>query len=216
MRIGLIGKKLGMTQIFDDEGNVVPVTVIETGPCYVTHIKKTDTDGYSAIQIGFEEIPEKKLNKPELGHLKKKQLPPLKILKEVRLESDEEVENFKVGDKLTVEIFKEGEYVDVTGKTIGKGFQGVMKRHGFHGGPASHGSMSHRAPGSIGGTTPARVLKGKKMPGHMGNETKTVQNLKVVKVLPEENILMVKGAVPGGKNSYLLIRKALKKKVSEK
>lgn len=216
MRIGMIGKKLGMTQIFDDEGRVIPVTVIETGPCYITQLKKRDTDGYSAIQIGFEEVTEKKLNKPELGHLKKKQLPPLRILKEVRLESDEEVNNFKPGDKLTVEIFKEGEYVDVTGKTIGKGFQGVMKRHGFHGGPASHGSMSHRAPGSIGGTTPARVLKGKKMAGHMGDETKTVQNLKVIKVFPEENILMVKGAVPGAKNSYLFIRKALKKKVSEK
>ncbi|MCD6221022.1 50S ribosomal protein L3 [bacterium] len=212
MRIGIIGKKLGMSQIFKENGAVIPVTVIEAKENYVVQIKKKDgKDGYSAVQIGYEEVKEKKLTKAELERLKKNNLPPLKILRELRMKDDKEVEEFKVGQKINVEIFKEGEFVDITGKSIGKGFQGVMKRHGFHGGPATHGSMSHRRPGSIGGTTPARVLKGKKMAGHMGNETVTIQNLEVVKVIPEKNLIMVKGAVPGHKNGYLLIRKALKK-----
>jgi len=212
MRIGIIGKKLGMSQIFKENGAVIPVTVIEAKENYVVQIKKKDgKDGYSAVQIGYEEVKEKKLTKAELERLKKNNLPPLKILRELRMKDDKEVEEFKVGQKINVEIFKEGEFVDITGKSIGKGFQGVMKRHGFHGGPATHGSMSHRRPGSIGGTTPARVLKGKKMAGHMGNETVTIQNLEVVKVIPEKNLIMVKGAVPGHRNGYLLIRKALKK-----
>ncbi|RLD12850.1 MAG: 50S ribosomal protein L3 [Caldiserica bacterium] len=212
MRIGIIGKKLGMSQIFKENGAVIPVTVIEAKENYVVQIKKKDgKDGYSAVQIGYEEAKEKKLTKAELERLKKNNLPPLKILRELRMKDDKEVEEFKVGQKINVEIFKEGEFVDITGKSIGKGFQGVMKRHGFHGGPATHGSMSHRRPGSIGGTTPARVLKGKKMAGHMGNETVTIQNLEVVKVIPEKNLIMVKGAVPGHRNGYLLIRKALKK-----
>ena len=212
MRIGIIGKKLGMSQIFKENGVVIPVTVIEAKENYVVQIKKKDgKDGYSAVQIGYEEVKEKKLTKAELERLKKNNLPPLKILRELRMKDDKEVEEFKVGQKINVEIFKEGEFVDITGKSIGKGFQGVMKRHGFHGGPATHGSMSHRRPGSIGGTTPARVLKGKKMAGHMGDETVTIQNLEVVKVIPEKNLIMVKGAVPGHRNGYLLIRKALKK-----
>ena len=212
MRIGIIGKKLGMSQIFSENGEVVPVTVIEAKENYVVQIKKKEgKDGYSAVQIGYEEVKEKNLKKAELERLKKNNLPPLKILRELRMKDDKEVDEFKVGQKINVEIFKEGEFVDITGKSIGKGFQGVMKRHGFHGGPATHGSMSHRRPGSIGGTTPARVLKGKKMAGHMGNETVTIQNLEVVKVIPEKNLLMVKGAVPGPRNGYLLIRKALKK-----
>ncbi len=212
MRIGIIGKKLGMSQIFKENGEVIPVTVIEAKENYVVQIKKKDgKDGYSAVQIGYEEVKEKKLTKAELERLKKNNLPPLKVLKELRMKDDREVDEFKVGQKINVGIFKEGEFVDITGKSIGKGFQGVMKRHGFHGGPATHGSMSHRRPGSIGGTTPARVLKGKKMAGHMGNETVTIQNLEVVKVIPEKNLLMVKGAVPGHRNGYLLIRKALKK-----
>jgi len=212
MRIGIIGKKLGMSQIFKENGVVIPVTVIEAKENYVVQIKKRDgKDGYSAVQIGYEEVKEKKLTKAELERLKKNNLPPLKILRELRMKDDKEVEEFKVGQKINVEIFKEGEFVDITGKSIGKGFQGVVKRHGFHGGPATHGSMSHRRPGSIGGTTPARVLKGKKMAGHMGDETVTIQNLEVVKVIPEKNLIMVKGAVPGHRNGYLLIRKALKK-----
>ncbi len=212
MRIGIIGKKLGMSQIFKENGAVIPVTVIEAKENYVVQIKKKEgKDGYSAVQIGYEEVKEKKLTKAELERLKKNNLPPLKILRELRMKDDKEVEEFKVGQKINVEIFKEGEFVDITGKSIGKGFQGVVKRHGFHGGPATHGSMSHRRPGSIGGTTPARVLKGKKMAGHMGDETVTIQNLEVVKVIPEKNLIMVKGAVPGHRNGYLLIRKALKK-----
>ena len=212
MRIGIIGKKLGMSQIFKENGEVVPVTVIEAKENYVVQIKKKEgKDGYSAVQIGYEEVKEKQLKKAELKRLKENNLPPLRVLKELRMKDDKEVDEFKVGQKINVEIFKEGEFVDITGKSIGKGFQGVMKRHGFHGGPATHGSMSHRRPGSIGGTTPARVLKGKKMAGHMGNETVTIQNLEVVKVIPEKNLLMVKGAVPGHRNGYLLIRKALKK-----
>ena len=210
MSMGIIGRKIGMSQVFDEEGNVVPVTIIKGGPCYVTQIKKEDTDGYYAVQLGFEEVPEKKLNKPELGHLKKNNLPPLRHLAEFRVKK-EEIENFSVGQKISVEIFKDCKYVDIRGKTIGKGFQGVMKRHGFHGGPASHGSMSHRRPGSIGGTTPARVLKGKKMPGHMGNENVTVQNLQIVKIIPEKDLLLVKGAVPGSKGNLLFIKKSIKK-----
>jgi len=212
MRIGIIGKKVGMSQIFKENGAIIPVTVIEAKENYVVQTKKKESkDGYSAVQVGYEEVKEKKLKKAELERLKKNNLPPLKILRELRMKDDKEVEEFKVGQKINIEIFKEGEFVDITGKSIGKGFQGVMKRHGFHGGPATHGSMSHRRPGSIGGTTPARVLKGKKMAGHMGNETVTIQNLEVIKVIPEKNLLMVKGAVPGPRNGYLLIRKALKK-----
>jgi len=212
MRTGIIGKKVGMSQVFKENGEIIPVTVIEVKDNYVVQIKKkAGKDGYSAVQIGCEEINEKKLKKAELERLKKNNLPPLKILRELRMKDDKEVDEFKVGQKINVEIFKEGDFVDITGKSIGKGFQGVMKRHGFHGGPATHGSMSHRRPGSIGGTTPARVLKGKKMAGHMGNETVTIQNLEIVKVIPDKNLLMIKGAVPGPSNGYLLVRKALKK-----
>ncbi|MDD3725998.1 MAG: 50S ribosomal protein L3 [Candidatus Ratteibacteria bacterium] len=212
MKIGLIGKKIGMTRIFKEEDrSVVPVVIIKAGPCYITDIKKSDNSGYTAVQLGFDDVPEKKLNKPLIGYFKKLGLPPMRILKEIRLKKDEDIVSFNVGEKLTVDIFKEGEYVDVTGTSIGKGFQGVVKRHKFHGGPDTHGSMSHRAPGSIGGTTPPRVLKGKRMAGHLGNSRVTVQNLQIIKVLPEENILFVKGQVPGPSNSYILVRKALKK-----
>jgi len=211
MKIGLIGKKVGMSQIFNENGKVVPVLVIAAGPCYVTGIKKESEDGYSAVQMGFEELPERKISKPELGHLKKAGLPALKVLKEIRLAEDKDAETFSIGQKLTVEMFKEGEYVDVTGRTIGKGFQGVMKRHNFRGGPATHGSMSHRAPGSIGATDAARVFKGKRMAGHMGNKRVTIQNILILKVISEQNLLLLKGAVPGSSNGYVLVRKALKK-----
>jgi len=212
MRIGLIGRKMGMSQMFvDQDGRILPVVIIKTGPCYVTDIKKEKNDGYTAVQLGFEEISEKKLNKPGTGYFKKRELPALKILKEIRLNNDKDIDGFTIGQRLTVDIFKEGEYVDVTGRSIGKGFQGVVKRHKFSGGAATHGSMSHRAPGSIGGTTPSRVFKGKRMAGHMGDERVTVQNLLVVKVIPEENLLMLKGAIPGSSNGYIVVRKALKK-----
>jgi len=212
MKIGLVGKKIGMTRIYrEDDGSVIPVSIVKAGPCYITDIKKTQDNGYTSIQIGFEEVTEKKLNKPMLGYFKKLGLPPMKILREIRIKDDSEIANFNVGQKVTVDIFKEGEYVDVTGTSIGKGFQGVVKRHKFRGGPATHGSMSHRAPGSIGGTTPPRVLKGKRMAGHMGNRRVTMQNLQIVKVIPDENVLLVKGTVPGSSNSYIVIRKALKK-----
>lgn len=211
MKMGLIGRKVGMSQIFSEGGKVTPVLVISMGPCWVTAIKQEARDGYSAVQLGFEEIPERKLNKPEMGHLKKIGLPALRILREMRLDNDKDAGAFTVGQKLTVDMFKEGEYVDVTGNTIGKGFQGVVKRHKFLGGPATHGSMSHRAPGSIGATAAARVFKGKRMAGHMGNRRVTIQNLRVLKVIPEQNLLLLKGAVPGSSNGYLLVRKALKK-----
>ncbi|MCS7180363.1 MAG: 50S ribosomal protein L3 [bacterium] len=212
MNIGIVGKKIKMTQIFKEDGEVVPVTLIEYMEGYIVDLKTKEKDGYNAVKIGFEEVEEKKLNKPLLGYLKKRNLPPLKILKEFRFENSEMIKEFKIGDRVTINIFKEGDYVDVTGKSIGKGFQGVVKRHGFHGGPATHGSMSHRAPGSIGSTAPQRVLKGRKMAGHMGAKKVTVQNLQIVKILNEENLIMVKGAVPGPSNSYLIIKKAIKKK----
>jgi large subunit ribosomal protein L3 len=211
MSIGLIGRKLGMSHIFNQAGEIVPVVILKTGPCYVTAIKNQEKDGYSSVQLGYEEVPEKKLNKARLNELRKKSLPLCKMLREFRVKSDSELKELSVGQKLTVEIFKEGDYVDITGRSIGKGFQGVMKRHNFRGGPATHGSMSHRAPGSIGGTDPARVFKGRRMSGHMGNRNVTVQNLQVVKVIPEENLIFLKGAVPGSGASHLIIRKALKK-----
>ena len=213
MGIGILGKKLKMTQIFNENGEVIPVTLVEYKEGYVVDLKTEEKDGYVALKVGFEEVGEKKLTKPEIGYLKKKNLPPLKILKEFRFNSFEEIKDYKIGDKITIDIFKEGDYVDVTGKSIGKGFQGVVKRHGFHGGPATHGSMSHRAPGSIGPTAPQRVLKGRRMAGHMGNEKITIQNLQIVKIMKDENIIMIKGAIPGPSNGYILIKKAVKKRI---
>jgi len=213
MGIGILGKKLKMTQIFNEDGEVIPVTLVEYKEGYVVDLKTEEKDGYVALKVGFEEVDEKKLTKPEIGYLRKKNLPPLKILKEFRFNSFEEIKDYKIGDKITIDIFKEGDYVDVTGKSIGKGFQGVVKRHGFHGGPATHGSMSHRAPGSIGPTAPQRVLKGRRMAGHMGNKKVTIQNLQIVKIMKDENIIMIKGAIPGPSNGYILIKKAVKKRI---
>lgn len=206
---GLLGRKLGMTRIFDESGKVIPVTVIEAGPCYVTQKKTVQNDGYSAIQIGFEETEQRKLTRPEWMRLKKVNLPPLRHLRELRMS---DVSGYEVGQKLLVDLFKPGDKVDVTGLSKGRGFAGVVKRHGFGGGPATHGqSDRHRAPGSIGsGTTPGRVYKGTRMAGHMGNHTSTVQNLQVVMVDPERNLLLVRGAVPGAKNGLVLIREAVK------
>lgn len=206
----LIGKKLGMTQIFDDEGRRVPVTVIEAGPCSVVQRKTGKTDGYEAIQLGFSEQKEQRVSKPLLGHFKKAGVAPTRELAEVIVSADDET---KAGDTLTAGVFEEVNFVDVIGKTKGKGFQGVVKRHGFSGGRASHGSHMHRRSGSIGMCEfPARVFKGKKMAGQMGDVNITVQNLKVVQVRAEENLILLKGAVPGANGSTLVLREALKKK----
>lgn len=206
---GILGKKVGMTRIFDDRGVVIPVTIIEAGPCYVTQRKSSERDGYEAIQLGFEETKEKSLTRPEMEHLRKNDLPPLRYLREIRMKDAGEYEE---GQKITVDIFRLGERVDVTGMTKGRGFAGVMKRHGFAGGPITHGqSDRQRAPGSIGsGTTPGRVYKGLRMAGRMGNSRVTAQSLRVVMVDPERNLLAIQGGIPGPKNGLVLIREARK------
>ena len=208
MQKGLIGRKVGMTQIFDEEGKVIPVTAIEVGPCTVTQIKTVEQDGYTAVQLGFGEVKERKLNKPELGHLSKNKLAPKKYLREFRLDS---VEGMKVGDELKADVFAVGDKVDVQGTSKGKGFQGVIKRHGQSRGPMGHGSMYHRRPGSMGSTsTPGRVFPGKNLPGHMGVETVTIQNLEVVKVDLDKNVILVKGSVPGTKGAILKVKSSVK------
>jgi len=206
---GILGRKVGMTQIFDDKGEVIPVTVIEAGPCFVTQVKTEERDGYTAIQLGFEETRPKRLTKGQLGHLRKNYLPPLRYLREIRVSS---VEDYEEGQKITVSIFEEGELVDVTGTSKGRGFAGAIKRHGFRRQPKTHGqSDRERAPGAAySGTSVGHVRKGKRMPGHMGNARVTVQNLRVVKVDPERNLLVVKGAVPGPRKGLLLIKEARK------
>ena len=208
MNKGIIGKKIGMTQIFDEKGRVIPVTVIEAGPCVVAQVKSVETDGYNAIQLGFGDVKESKLNKPEKGHFAKANIAPKKHLREFRLDS---VEGITVGTELTVTEFAEGDRLDIQGTTKGKGFQGVIKRHGQHRGPMGHGSMYHRRPGSMGSTsTPGRVFKGKKLPGHMGHVTVTIQNLDVVKVDMDKNVILVKGSVPGTKGAILKVKSAVK------
>ena len=202
----ILGKKIGMTQVWSEDDRLIPVTVIEAGPCVVTQVKTEGTDGYNAVQIGYGEVRADKVNKPMQGHFAKSGTEPRRHLAEVRLEDAPEM---RTGDEVTVGIFETGAKVHVTGTSKGKGFAGVIKRHNFHGGRASHGSHFHRAPGAIGqAATPARVFRGKKMPGQMGGETVTVRNLEVVKVDPEQHILLLKGAVPGGKNAVLTIRVA--------
>lgn len=201
---GLLGKKLGMTQVFSDDGKSIGVTAIEAGPCSVLAIKE------KSIQIGFASVKETRVKKPLSGYFKKLNIAPLKMIREVSKEPNKE---YQVGQELKVDLFKSGEFVDVTGTSRGQGFQGGMKRWNWHGGPQTHGSMSHRRVGSIGSTTtPGRVWKGHHMAGHMGAAQVTLQNLKVVKVDVEKNLLLVEGAVPGSKNGYLIIRKAKKKK----
>lgn len=210
MKKGIIGKKVGMTQIFDEKGNVIPVTAIETEGNIVAQIKTVETDGYQSIQLGYGDVKDKHINKPEAGHFAKAKLPNKKHLREFRLDS---VENYKVGDEVKVDIFETGEKVDIQGTSKGKGFQGVIKRHGQHRGPMGHGSMYHRRPGSMGATsTPGRVFKGKKLPGHMGVETVTIQNLEVVKVDLDKNVILVKGSVPGAKGAVLKIKSSVKSK----
>ncbi len=208
MKKGIIGKKIGMTQIFDEKGNVVPVTVIEATPNVVAQVKTVETDGYNSIQLGYGEVKDKHINKPEKGHFTKAGLTAKKHLREFRVE---DVENYKVGDEVKADIFEAGEKIDVQGTTKGKGFQGVIKRHGQHRGPMGHGSMYHRRPGSMGSTsTPGRVFKGKKLPGHMGRVTVTIQNLDVVRVDMDKNVILVKGSVPGAKGAILKIKSAVK------
>ena len=210
MNKGLIGKKLGMTQIFDEQGKVIPVTVIEAGPCVVAQVKTVETDGYNAIQLGFGDVKESKINKPEKGHFAKSKLTPKKHLREFRLDS---VENINVGDELKADIFTAGDQLDIQGTSKGKGFQGVIKRHGQSRGPMGHGSMYHRRPGSMGPTsTPGRVFKGKKLPGHMGSQTITIQNLEVVRVDLDKNVILVKGSVPGAKGAILKLKTSVKSK----
>jgi large subunit ribosomal protein L3 len=208
MKKGLIGKKLGMTQVFSDEG-AIPVTVIEAGPCVIIQKKSAGKDGYEAIQVGFGRKRPKNVTKPLQGHFKKADKGLFRYLKEFRVESSDE---YELGSELTTEIFEVGDNVDITGTSKGRGFAGVVKRHGFGGGRATHGSMFHRAPGSIGASAdPSRVLKGRKLPGHMGDRSVTVQNLTVLGIRPEMNIILVKGAVPGTNNGIVLIRESIKK-----
>lgn len=195
-----------MSQVWSDDDRLIPVTVIEAGPCVVSQIRTLAKDGYRAIQIAFGDIRESKVNRPMKGHFAKAGITPKRFLSEIRLEDGEE---FKVGDEIKVDIFESGVHIHVTGTSKGKGFAGVIKRHNFKGGPGGHGSHFHRAPGSVGQcATPSRIFRGKKMPGHMGSETVTVRNLEVVRVDVEQNLLLVKGAVPGGKGSLLTIRTA--------
>jgi large subunit ribosomal protein L3 len=207
----MLGKKVGMTQVFDKSGEVVPVTVIEAGPCYVTQVKTPEQDGYRAIQIGFEQVNKpKRLTKGQKGHLQKHGLPLLRHLQEIRVREDEE---YEVGQKITVDVFEEGEWVDVVGKTKGRGFAGTIKRHGFRRQPKTHGqSDRERAPGSIGATTtPGRVFKGMRMSGRMGGVRVTSQHVLVALVDPERNLLAVRGSVPGPKGGLVMVREARKK-----
>lgn len=203
MSIGLLGNKIGMTQIFDESGNIVPVTILKVGPCIITQIKTEMKDGYNAIQVGYSNTSNKSLTQPELGHLQKSNIQPLKYLKEFRVDA---VDDFEVGQVLNVDLLSVNQLVNIKGKTVGKGFSGLQKRHNFTRGPMTHGSKNHRAPGSIGmGTTPGRVLPGKPMAGQLGNKLTTIKKLKVIQLSSEENILIIKGSVPGKPGNLLSI-----------
>nr|YP_010196604.1 ribosomal protein L3 [Gracilaria cervicornis]UAD84001.1 ribosomal protein L3 [Gracilaria cervicornis] len=195
MKIGLLGKKIGMTQVFDQEGKALPVTILQLGPCLVTEVKNLDSHGYKAIQIGYIEVKPNKLNKAEIGHLNKYNIPPLKYLKEYRVHS---LEKFEIGQLITVKDLNINQNISISSNSIGKGFTGCIKRHNFSRGPMSHGSKNHKQPGSIGaGTTPGKVFAGKKMAGRMGGGKVTIQNLKIIDIKTNHNIIIVKGSVPG-------------------
>lgn len=203
MTVGLLGNKIGMTQIFDESGNIIPVTILKVGPCVITQVKTTLKDGYNSIQIGYGNVLNKSLNQSEFGHLQKSNIQSLKYLKEFR---SNEITEFEVGQTLKVDLFSPGQLVNIRGKSVGKGFSGLQKRHNFTRGPMTHGSKNHRAPGSIGmGTTPGRVLPGKKMAGQLGNKMTTIKKLKVVQINQKENILVIKGSVPGKPGNLLSI-----------
>ncbi len=201
---GILGKKVGMTQIFDDTGKCIPVTVLSVGPCTVVQKKTREVEGYAAVQIGYEPLKESKVNKPMAGHFKKNESKPFRHLKEIRLTNEDDL---AVGQSLDVKLFQVGDCIDVIGTSKGKGFQGVIKRHGFKGGPGAHGSHFHRVPGSIGQcTTPGEVMKGQKLPGRMGGDQVTTRNLKVVAIRPDENLILTKGAVPGPNDGLIFVR----------
>lgn len=207
LTLGLLARKRGMTQVFGADGNAIPVTALEAGPCAVVQVKTQAHDGYEALQLGFER-KKKNVNKPAAGHFKKANIDPVRVLREIRLKS---TDGYQVGQSLGVDLFKPGELVDVSGITKGQGFQGGVKRHGWHGGDATHGSMFHRAPGSIGASSdPSRVFPGHRLPGRMGAVRRTVPHLEVVRVMPEQNLILVKGAVPGARGGLVLIRKSVK------
>lgn len=211
-KLALLAKKIGMTQVYDEQGRLIPVTAFEAGPCTIVQIKSLEKDCYQAIQIGFEEAKEKHLTQAEMGHFKKANLPLLSHLTEIRLG---ELDGLKVGDVFTVSDFSEQDKVDIIGFTIGRGFQGVVKRYGFAGQPATHGAMMHRRPGSIGmRQTPGHVYKQRKMPGHQGCRKRTVQNLSVIKIIPEKNLILIKGSCPGSVGSLMTIRTAKKTKIT--
>jgi large subunit ribosomal protein L3 len=207
---GLIGRKVGMTQVFGDDGSHIPVTIVEAGPCTVIGLRTREQHGYDALQLGFE--PKKKnVNKPAAGVFKKVNVAPMAFVREVRLEKSEQVQGYQVGQALTADVFAPGELVDVVGVTKGKGFQGGVKRFGWYGGDATHGSMFHRAPGSIGASSdPSRVWPGHRLPGRMGGVQRTVLNVRVVRVMPEQNLVLLRGAVPGANGSLVMIRKSVK------
>jgi large subunit ribosomal protein L3 len=201
--VGLLGNKIGMTQIFDESGNIIPVTILKVGPCVVTQVKTKSKDGYDSIQIGYGSVSSQSLSQPKLGHLQKSNIQPLKYLKEFKVSEQDE---FAIGQVLNVDAFSPGQFVNIKGKSIGKGFSSLQKRHNFTRGPMTHGSKNHRAPGSIGmGTTPGRVFPGKKMSGQLGNQTTTIKKLKVIQINSEENILVIKGSVPGKPGNLLSI-----------
>jgi large subunit ribosomal protein L3 len=206
MTNGMLGKKLGMTQVFDEAGRMTPVTVVEAGPCRVAAILTKERHGYEAVQLAFDEVPARKLSKAEQGHLKAANVPPSRTLREFKKLGD-----VQLGQVIKADLFRKGEFVDVIGTSKGKGFQGVVKRHHYRGGPESHGSMFHRAPGSIGSSShPSRVWKNKALPGQMGNERVTVQRLTVVEARPDENLLFISGAIPGATGGLVMIRKSKK------
>ena len=203
MAVGLLGNKIGMTQIFDESGNIIPVTILKVGPCVVTQVKTKSKDGYDSIQVGYGNVSSKTLTQPELGHLQKSNIQPLKYLKEFKTTEESE---YSIGQVLNVDSLSEGQFVNIRGKSIGKGFSGLQKRYNFTRGPMTHGSKNHRSPGSIGmGTTPGRVLPGKKMSGQLGNKITTVKKLKVIQINSEENVLVIKGSVPGKPGNLLSI-----------
>lgn len=203
MSLGILGTKLGMTQVFDETGKAIPVTVVQAGPCTVTQIKTVQTDGYAAVQLGYGDVPEKALSKPELGHLTKAGATPLRHLQEYRLENPD---SFQLGQQIKADTFSEGQIIDVVGTSIGRGFAGYQKRHNFRRGPMAHGSKNHRLPGSTGaGTTPGRVYPGKRMAGHLGDTRTTIRKLRVVRVDVERNLLLINGALPGKPGALLNI-----------
>jgi large subunit ribosomal protein L3 len=204
---GILGKKVGMTQIFTDKGLAIPVTVIEAGPCFVVQKKNTANDGYSAIQIGFGEKRERLFTKPLAGHFSKAGIRPLRFLRELLVEDPD---NYQIGQEIKADIFTQGETVDVVGTSKGKGFTGAIRRHNFHRGPMTHGSKYHRRPGSLGAKGPARVFKGRKLPGHMGTDRVTVQNLEVIRVDADRNLIAVRGAVPGPNGGLILVKPSIK------